>query len=271
MNFKNKKIALSILLVSIVLIIFTIILKENKRYSLYDDFGAYIGYKVKNVIFILDVELSYNNTLFFLFISLIISILVLMFFDDGDIKKGLKEFIRRFTNIKKYETDLWGFIKRTKKIIFISILLLAFILLYKAKCNKQRKVVKSETYIDNATIDTTLFIDTVKASTMTQKEKLKDNSIISTKNNSIKKENTNNLSKGIDSFSPEAIAKAANSTPLGKSISRAQERNPGTKGSPASSGLDDDQLQNSFGSGGTTLDAAAVSAASSLKSNRKKR
>lgn len=98
-SFKNKKTPLSILLISIVLIIFISILKEKKRSLIYRTNTGY-SYKVENVIRFLDIQLSYNNTLFYLFISVILSILALIFLDDDFLKKRLANLKNIMSNLR---------------------------------------------------------------------------------------------------------------------------------------------------------------------------
>jgi hypothetical protein len=98
-SFKNKKTPLSILLISIVLIIFISILKEKRRFPIYNSYGSEIGYKLENVIRFLDIQLLYNDTLFFLFISVIVSILALIFLDDDILKKRLANLKNTMSNL----------------------------------------------------------------------------------------------------------------------------------------------------------------------------
>lgn len=151
-NIKNKKIPLSILLISFVLIIFTLILKEKRRFSVYNDFGIYTGYKVKNVIRFLDFQLSYNNTLFFLFIAVIISILALIFLDDAIIIKKTVELNRRFSSVKIYKQKISNLLKKPINRIIIGIVTLIIILLVVCNFNKPKNAVLTETNI--VTVDT---------------------------------------------------------------------------------------------------------------------
>ena len=107
-NIKNKKISLSALLILIVLIIFVSILKEKgiEKIIEYDDYGTYIGYRTEDVIRFLNIRLYYNNTLFYLFIAVILSVVSLIFLDDDFFAKKTVELKRRFSSIKEYKQNI---------------------------------------------------------------------------------------------------------------------------------------------------------------------
>jgi hypothetical protein len=256
-NIKNKKISLSVLLISIVLIIFISILKEKRRFPIYP-YGRYDGYKIENVIRFLDIQLSYNNTLFFLFIAVILSILTLIFLDDIIIKNKTGAFYRRFSTIKIFKQKISNLLKKSINRIIIGVVALIIILVLIGNCNKPKNTILTETNIEA--------IDTVAlANDVISKEQV--DSTIAIEISPIEKTMPNNSSKTIDPFNLEELHKAAN-TGIGKTISEARQKfTPNAQiGDLTSQSVSDDQLQNLYGNGTSTLSKSNIETARSKRS-----
>ena len=257
-NIKNKKISLAVLLISIVLIIFISILKEKRRFPIYA-YGRYDGYKVENVIRFLDIQLSYNNTLFFLFIAVILSILTLIFLDDTIIKNKTGAFYRRFSTIKIYKQKISNLLKKSINRIIIGVVALIIILVLIGNCNKPKNTILTETNIEA--------IDTVAlASDVISKEQV--DSTIAIEISSIEKTMPNNSSKTIDPLSAEGLKQAAFSSGIGKTISEARQKfTPNAQiGDLTSQSVSDDQLQSLYGNGTSTLSKSNIETARSKRS-----
>jgi hypothetical protein len=258
MDLKNKKISLSVLLISIVLIIFISILKEKRRFPIYN-YGMYSGYKVENVIRFLGIQLNYNNTLFFLFIAVIFSILALIFLDVNFINKKTDELKRRFSSLKAYKQKIRNLIKKPISIIMICMVALIIILLFVGKNNKPKNAVLTETNIEA--------IDTVaEASDVISKEQV--DSTIAIEISHIEKKMPNNLSKTIDPFNLEELHKAAFGSGLGKTIEEARKKyTPNAPlGDVTMQSVSDVQLQSLSGNGTSSLTASNIETARSKKS-----
>ncbi len=261
-NIKNKKISLSVLLISIVLIIFISILKEKRRFPIYA-YGRYDGYKVENVIRFLDIQLSYNNTLFFLFIAVILSILTLIFLDDTIIKNKTGAFYRRFSTIKIYKQKISNLLKKSINRIIIGVVALIIILVLIGNCNKPKNTILTETNIEA--------IDTVAlASDIISKEQV--DSTIAIEISPIEKTMPNNSSKtigpsGVDDIVKE-IHQAANSSAMGKTLEAARQKfTPNAQiGDLTSQSVSDDQLQSLYGNGTSTLSKSNIETARSKRS-----
>ena len=113
---KNKKFSLSILLISITLIIFISILR-NDKFDVFKLFGAYY---------------SYPSALFFLFISVILSILSIIYLDDKKIKNIVPLLkLNYFIVVKKLSAKKYFDSKKIKnidyKFIFKSLVIIIFL------------------------------------------------------------------------------------------------------------------------------------------------
>lgn len=87
-NYNNKKIATSLLLISVSLItLLTLIKQDVKR-----------NYKPVQIFRLFGEEYSYNNTLFTLFILIIASILLFIYADDSKLKEILNFYINLINN-----------------------------------------------------------------------------------------------------------------------------------------------------------------------------
>jgi len=191
MEFKNKKISLSLLLTSIVTIIFFSIIQEKKKvYSYYDQFKQV--YTRQRVVEFLDMQFSFNNSLFFLFVSVIVFTISIIYINDEIITKTFKKFIKKIVAFEL--TFLWNsFLKK----IIISMIVIISILLFIGKCNRTKKVNKNEN--NEEKLDTIAVIDSTAVSS----------SII--KNEPIVPQNSN-----LD-YSEAAIQAAADKTAIGQS------------------------------------------------------
>lgn len=147
-NFEKKKIAISLLLVSVVLIIFITILKERLMVPIeINPDGSVVSYREENAFELFGIVLSYNNSLFTLIISVIFSILALIFLDDDTFKIRSKKLWNSLTisNLSKH------FVKT----ILIIMTMVIFILILLEKCNNNKTTVSPETYEDKAIDSTT--------------------------------------------------------------------------------------------------------------------
>lgn len=87
-NYNNKKIATSLILISISLIILLTLIKQDvRRY-----------YKPVQIFRLFGEEYSYNNTLFALFLIIIASILLFIYTDDNKLKEISKYYIDLIKN-----------------------------------------------------------------------------------------------------------------------------------------------------------------------------
>lgn len=124
MNFKNKKISLSLLLTSIVTIIFFSIIQEKKKVYSLNEYGISV-FKRQRVVEFLEITFSFNNSLFFLFLIIIVSCLSLIFLNDEIIIKKIIDFKRRIFGIKDFKLpsskNIW--------LIFTIVLIVVLILI----------------------------------------------------------------------------------------------------------------------------------------------
>jgi hypothetical protein len=192
MDLKNKKISLSLLLTSIVLIIFFSIIQEKKKVYSLNEYGISV-FKRQRVVEFLDITFSFNNSLFFLFIAVIVFTISLIYINDEIITKTFKALIKKFYALEL--SSLWNSI--LKKII-ISMMVIISILLFIGKCNRTKKFNSDEN--NEEVMDTIIVIDSTSISP-------------SAKNNeSIVPPNAN-----LD-YSEAAIQAAAETTEIGKAM-----------------------------------------------------
>ena len=123
MEFKRKKISLSLLLSTIVTIIFFSIIQEKKKVYSLNEYGISV-FKRQRVVEFLEITFSFNNSLFFLFIAVIVFTISLIYINDEIITKTFKALIKKFSAFEL--SSLWNsFLKKIiiSMIIIISILL----------------------------------------------------------------------------------------------------------------------------------------------------
>jgi len=93
-NYNNKKIATSLILISVSLILLLTLIKQDvRRY-----------YKPVQIFRLFGEEYSYNNTLFALFLIIIASILLFIYSDDNQIKAF---WITSINSLKKRYDNMW--------------------------------------------------------------------------------------------------------------------------------------------------------------------
>lgn len=273
MELKNKKISLSLLLTSIVTIIFFSILQEKKKVYYLDEYGRSF-FKRQRIVEFLEITISFNNSLFFLFIAVIVFTISLIYINDEIIIKTFKTLIKKTCAFKF--PSLWNSL--IKKII-ISMIVTITILLIIGKCNRSKNLNSDEN--NEEIMDTIAVIDSTAVSS-------------SAKNNeSINSTNTKN---NIDSFiSAEAIHAATEKTAIGKAMKgstlQSQELlnqlkeadakrdiSKALKGSPlefegdiATQGLSTDQINRTGGEGPQSVDAAFLESARNNTSKNKKK
>lgn len=245
MELKNKKISLSLLLTSIVTIIFFSILQEKKKVYYLDEYGRSF-FKRQRIVEFLEITISFNNSLFFLFIAVIVFTISLIYINDEIIIKTFKTLIKKTCAFKF--SSLWNSL--IKKII-ISMIVTITILLFIGKCNRSKNLNSDEN--NEEIMDTIAVIDSTAVSS-------------SAKNNeSINSTNTKN---NIDSFSAEAIQAATEKTAIGKSMK-------GTtlefEGDIARQGLSTDQINRTGGEGPQSFDTAFLESAKNNTSKNKKK
>lgn len=257
-NIKNKKLSLSALLISIVIIIYTSIIKEKRKFPIYNDFGSYIGYTRKNVIRFLDIQLLYNDTLFFLFIAVILSILALIFLDDDVINKKTHGLIAKLFSVNGYKEKINNLLKKPMNRMIIGMVTLVIILLFVGRCSKSKKSALKETNIRD--------IDTVALpSASIPLEQMDTTAVIETSH--VEDKTSSNSSETIDPFSVEGIHQAATSSGIGKLISEGQKLSPNAQiGDVTMQGLDDDEINSLYGNGSSTLSSGQIEAARSKRS-----
>jgi len=197
MDLKNKKISLSLLLTSIVLIIFFSIIQEKKKVYSLNEYGISV-FKRQRVVEFLDITFSFNNSLFFLFIAVIVFTISLIYINDEIITKTFRTLIQKFSAFELF--FLWNsFLKK----IIISLIIIISILLFIGKCNKTKKVYSNEN--NEEELDTIAVIDSTAVSS----------SIIN--NEPIVPQNAN-----LD-YSEAAIQAAADRTAIGQSTKGTSE------------------------------------------------
>jgi hypothetical protein len=259
-NIKNKKLSISALLISIVLIIYASIIKEKTKFPIYNDFGSYMGYTRKNVIRFLDIQLLYNDTLFFLFIVVILSILALIFMDDDFIYKKLHGLSTKLFSVNEYKEKINNLLKKPMNRIIIGIVTLCIILLFVGRCSEPKKSVLKETDIED--------VDTVALpSALTPIEQIDSTAAIEV--SPVEEKTSSNSSETINIFDPEELAKFANSSPTVKLIEQGRKKySPNAKvGDVTMQGVDDDEINSLYGNGSSTLSLGQLEAARS-KRNR---
>jgi hypothetical protein len=137
-------------------------------------------------------QFSFNNSLFFLFVSVIVFTISIIYINDEIITKTFKKFIKKIVAFEL--TFLWNsFLKK----IIISMIVIISILLFIGKCNRTKKVSKNEN--NEEKLDTIAVIDSTAVSSP----------II--KNEPIVPQNSN-----LD-YSEAAIQAAADKTAIGQS------------------------------------------------------
>lgn len=151
-GFKKNKIALSLLLVSVVLIIFATILQEKLTVPIkFNEYGTELEYEEQKFIRFLGIQLPYNNTIFFLFISVIFSILTLIFVDDDAIEKKSNKLWNGFTNLKLSNHYILTTV--------VSGVLFIFILIFGGRCSNKTESESTIVYEDTIiAIDTSAVI-----------------------------------------------------------------------------------------------------------------
>jgi hypothetical protein len=231
-NIRNKKLSLSALLISIVLIIYASIIKEKRKFSIYNDFGSYIGYSRKNVIRFLDIQLLYNNTLFFLFIAVILSILALIFLDDDVINKKTHGLIAKLFSVNGYKEKINNLLKKPMNRIIIGMVTLVIILLFVGTYSKSKKSALKETNIQDT--------DTVALpSASIPKEQIDSTAAIEV--SPVEEITSSNSSETIDPLSSEGLINAANASTTGKLIEEGRKYAPNQQlGDVTMQGVDDD-------------------------------
>jgi hypothetical protein len=245
MDLKNKKISLSLLLISIVLIIFFSIIQEKKKVYSINEYGISV-FKRQRVVEFLDIAFSFNNSLFYLFIAVIIFTISLIYINDEIITKTFKTVIKKFCAFEL--SSLWNaFLKK----IIISMIVIISILLFIGKCNRSKNINSDEN--NEEIMDTIAVIDSTAVSS-------------SAKNNeSIDSTNTENI---IDSFSEATIQAAADRTAIGKAMKGSTLE---FEGDIATQGLSTDQINRTGGEGPQSLDAAFLESAKNIPSKNKKK
>lgn len=207
MDLKNKKISLSLLLSAIVTIIFFSIIQEKKKVYRLNEYGMSV-FKRQRVVEFLDISFSFNNSLFYLFIAVIVFTISLIYINDAIIIKTFKKLIKKFCAFEL--SSLWNsFLKK----IIISMIVIISILLFIGKCNRSKNLNSDEN--NEEIMDTIAVIDSTAVSS-------------SAKNNeSIVPPNTN-----LD-YSEAALKAAADKTAIGQSLKGTSLENEGdiaTKG-----------------------------------------
>lgn len=151
-DFKKNKIGFSLLLVSVVLIIFAIILEEKIWVPIeFNEYGTVLDSEEQKFIQFLGIQLPYNNTIFFLFISVIFSILTLIFVDDNAIDKKSKKLWNLIANLKLSNHYVLTTV--------VSIVLFIFILIFGGRCSNKTESESTIVYEDTIiAIDTSAVI-----------------------------------------------------------------------------------------------------------------
>lgn len=251
MNLKNKKITLTLLLISIVTIMFFSILQEKKRVYSYDEYGREVYIKQRVVEF-LDMQFSFNNSLFFLFLALIIFVISLIFISDSQIIIVFNKVRKKISSVNL--SVIWNYI--SKKTLIISISIISILLLI-GKCKNSKN--DSSNVNTQEEIDTIPVIDTISVidSTATSSSAKNNESIDST--------NTENI---IDPFiSKESLLAEAAETQIGKSLKGTSLE---FEGDIATQGVDTDQIMGVGGEGAQSINAAYLESAKNIPSKKKK-
>jgi hypothetical protein len=245
MDLKNKKISLSLLLSAIVTIIFFSIIQEKKKVYRLNEYGISV-FKRQRVVEFLDISFSFNNSLFYLFIAVIVFTISLIYINDETIIKTFKKLIKKFCTFKL--SSFWNsFLKK----IIISMIVIISILLFIGKCNRSKNLNSDEN--NEEIMDTIAVIDSTAVSSSAKK------------NESIDSTNTENI---IDPFSEDAIQAAADRTEIGKAMKGSTLE---FEGDIATQGLSTDQINRTGGEGPQSLDAAFLESAKNIPSKNKKK
>lgn len=237
MELKNKKISLSLLITSIVIIIFFSIIQEKKKVYRLNEYGISV-FKRQRVVEFLDITFSFNNSLFYLFISLIVFTISLIYINDEIIIKTLKKLIK-----KCYDFELSSLWNSFMKKIIISMIVIISILLFIGKCNRAKKANSKEN--KEVQMDTIAVVDSTAVSSSSI-----NNEPIVTPND-------------YQDYSEAAILKAtlqaeAAQTQIGKAMKGSTLE---FEGDIATQGIDTDQLQKVGGDGAQSIDVSYLSSA----------
>jgi hypothetical protein len=263
MNYKNKKITLTLLLISIVTIIFFSILQEKKRVYSYDEYGREV-YVIQRVVEFLNIQFSYNNSLFFLFLLTIIIIIALFFTNDKNIKNFIHGLTSKLSGFKKY----FNLFINIRRVIFY-IILLIIVLFFIGKCAKTIKDFTNEKTSDTIKeiIDTVAVVDSASISTA----KIDSASSYENSNTDLSNEEQGTINTALKdkNISTDELAKiidkAVKRTEIGKATKGTFKE---FQSSDYFRGIDTDQLQKVGGDAAQSLNSDYLNTAGNILSNR---